>query len=892
MSPIKRFFQKITNREQDFQERLFILLTSVAELAVFFAFLGDLVTGENIIETLVLGIVCVAGPAIVLLSIRMNKVKIGSVLIAFAIVFIVLPVVFFFGGGLEGGAILWFAFSYLYVGLILTGAVRTVMLILISALAVAEYFVAYFYPDLIAPHSRSMWFIDSAISVLLVGFMIYIMVLFQNKLFQNENEQAREQAKKIEELNESQNRFFSSMSHEIRTPINTIIGLNEMTLRENVSPEINENAANIQAASKMLLNIINDILDMSKFESGQMQLTKTPYHTGDMLSDIVGMLWLKAKEKNLAFHISVAPDLPEELIGDEVRIKQVLVNVLNNAIKYTSEGSVTLSIQCTRTGNSGVNVIYSVSDTGMGIKKENIPYLFTAFKRVDEEKNRYIEGTGLGLSIVKQFVDLMGGKITVNSVYTKGSTFMIEIPQQIGSDTNIGVLDMEKRHDLNRSVNYHQSFEAPGARVLAVDDTAANLLVVTKLLRDTKIQLDTAESGRKALEMTLETRFDVILMDHMMPEMDGIECMHKIREQVGGLSKEARIIALTANTGGESAALYAREGFDGYLVKPISGESLEDEMRRQLPRDLIRLTSSNEELLEESLSWNSTLTKKAQVAITTESVADLPKALTDRYRIGVLPHMVVTEDGVFRDGVEIEQQGLLAYMLKNANEIHTLAPDVNAHEAFFAEQMTRANNIVHISISSHMTHSGCPTAIEASQAFDNVSVVDSLHLSSGQGLMALEAARMAEEGKSAEEIVQAMEELKSRIRTSFVVDNLDFLARARQINQKIADITKALMIRPVLAMKNGKLGVGRIYLGSRQQAWKRYIRAALRNPSAIDHRTLFVTYVGLTQEDLAWIREQIESKETFGQIIFQKASAAIGVNCGAGTFGLLYIMKE
>ena len=158
--------------------------------------------------------------------------------------------------------------------------------------------------------------------------------------------------------------------------------------------------------------------------------------------------------------------------------------------------------------------------------------------------------------------------------------------------------------------------------------------------------------------------------------------------------------------------------------------------------------------------------------------------------------------------------------------------------------------------------------------------------------MALEAARMAEEGKSAEEIVQAMEDLKSRIRTSFVVDNLDFLARARQISQKIADITKALMIRPVLAMKNGKLGVGRIYLGSRQQAWKRYIRAALRNPSAIDHRTLFVTYVGLTQEDLAWIREQIESKEAFGQIIFQKASAAIGVNCGAGTFGLLYIMKE
>ncbi len=891
MNGIRKFFQMITGKDRDFKERIFLLMTSLAYLAVILALIGDIISGENIVKILVLTGLIIATPIVIIVSMRLKRIQVGGAIVAFGIVLFILPVTFFFGGGMESGSMIWVAYAYLYVGMVLTGLLRTIMLVLLSALTVTEITVAYLWPYIIAPHSKEKWFLDTGISVLLVGFMIVIMVTFQNKLFVNENEQAKKQAREIEELNEAQNRFFSSMSHEIRTPITTIIGLNEMTLRENISPEVNENSANIQSASTMLLNIINDILDMSKFESGQMQLTKTPYHTGDMLSEIVGMLWLKAKEKNLAFHISVAPDLPDELIGDEVRIKQILINVLNNAIKYTSEGSVTLSIQCVRTGNTGVNVIYSVSDTGMGIKKESIPYLFTAFKRVDEEKNRYIEGTGLGLSIVKQFVDLMGGKITVNSVYTKGTTFLIEIPQQVSGSRTIGVLDMEKRHDLSRSIHYHQSFEAPNAKVLVVDDTAANLLVVTKLLRETKIRVDTAGSGEEALKKTLEEHYDVIFMDHMMPQMDGIECKHRIVEQIGGLCKESKIIALTANTGGESTALYAREGFDGYLVKPISGEDLEEELRRQLPKDLIHLTGSNEEILEESLSWTSNVTKKAQVAITTESVADLPGELAERYRINVIPHMVSTEDGIFKDGLEIEQQGLLAYMMKRDSSVQTLAPEVNTHEAFFSEQMERANNIVHISISRHMTKSGYHFAYEASQAFDNVSVVDSGHLSSGQGLMALEAARMAEEGKSAEEIVQAMETLRPRIHTSFIVDNLDFLARADQIGQKIADVTKALMIRPVLVLKKGKMGVGRIFLGSRQQAWRKYIRSVLNTTGEIDTRILFVTYVGLTQSDLEGIRAEIEKRMKFDRIFFQKASPAIAVNCGPGTFGLLFITK-
>ena len=727
------------------------------------------------------------------------------------------------------------------------------------------------------------YFVFFIIQIILGVMFLYMKYSLQEKIMSHEA-----QNKEIEELSKAQNRFFSSMSHEIRTPINTIIGLNEMILRENVSEEINEDAANIQSAGRMLLHLINDILDLSKFQSGQMQLSPATYHAGDMLSEIVGMLWLPAKEKGLKFHINVAPDLPAELVGDEVRIKQILINVLNNAIKYTSEGSVTLSIQCERQGSSMANVIYSVSDTGMGIRKESIPYLFTAFKRVDEDKNRYIEGTGLGLSIVKHFVDLMGGKITVNSVYTKGSTFVIEIPQQIADDSAIGELDMEGLHNMNQGPEYHQSFEAPEAKVLVVDDTAANLLVVTRLLRDTKVKVVTAGGGEEALEKTLEDAYHVIFMDHMMPNMDGIECLHRIRTQTGGLCKEAKIIALTANAGGENAALYAKEGFDGYLVKPISGEALENELHRQLPGELVSVTRLDGNIMEESLSWTSSQEKKALVAITTDSIADLPKSILEKYHITVIHHMVHTEDGIFRDDLEIGQQGLLAYMEKNRTAVYTESPDAAEHEAFFAKQLTYANNIVHLPISSKVASSSCPPAMEASQAFDNVFVVDTGHLSSGQGLMVLEAARMAQEGKGPEEIVRRLEEIKTRVHTSFIVDNLDYLARAGQVGDKIANITKAFMIRPVLVLRRGNMGIGKVYFGSREYAWKRYISTVLDTLYAIDRRVLFVTYVGLSQNDLKKIQAEIEKKMEFEQIYFQKASPIIGVHCGPGTFGLLF----
>ena len=757
---------------------------------------------------------------------------------------------------------------------------------LISNIGVLSFLYIAVSKGSIEPNEMANFTIFSVFQVVMGIIMSYTRFRLNEQLVT-----AEKQRKEIYMLNKSQTSFFSNMSHEIRTPINTIIGLNEMILREDVSDEVIEDAVNIKAAGKLLLNLINDILDMSKFQSGSMQLLIEPYHTGDMLSDIVGMLWIRAKDKKLDFNVDVSPDIPSELIGDEVRIKQVLINVINNAIKYTKEGSVSLTVQCERHEDKICNMIYMVSDTGIGIKSEDIPYLFSAFKRVDETTTKHIEGTGLGLSIVKQLVDLMGGKITVNSVYKKGSTFVIEIPQRIEREGSVGKHDFTSAGTAHKKKEYLPKFESPEARILVVDDNEANLMVVRKLLRDTKVRIDTATSGAKALRKTLNIKYNVIFMDHLMPEMDGIECRRKIKEQTGGRCRDTAIIILTANADEENRALYARENFDGYLAKPVSGDALENELYIHLPKEIVRITGNRSEIAQESISWMSGSKKRKSIVITSESVADLPPELIEKYGIAVIPHKVRTDEGIFKDGKEIETLGVLKYMENPNHMVLPQGPTVREVEEFFAKQLTYANNVIHISISSKIEHSGYQPSLEASRSFDNVFIIDSGHVSSGQGLMAVVAARLVEEGLSAEQIVKELENYKKKIHTSFIVDNLDFLARAGQVGSGTANVVKSLMGRPVLRLRNGKMGLGMTYFGARENAWKAYINSVMSNAAKIDSRMLFITHVGISKRETDWIREQVEKYQHFDEIYFKQASPAVSVNCGPGTFGLLYVEK-
>lgn len=888
MNP-KKILQAIWDHTLELQERLFRLFVLIGLSGLAAGIVVSAVSGKNKLNVISLCAAFLVFSGIAWLAIHYHKIHTGAVVIAAIIIYFLLPFNFVTAGGIYGGAPIWFLLGVVYVCLVVGGKIKYLFLVSSFFIFLGCYYVAYFYPSLIHQHTLEMGYADSLMALLVVTVLTCSMILFQNAIYRSENEIAQKQKKEIEELNRTQNRFFSSMSHEIRTPINTIIGLNEMILREDVSEEVAADAKSIQGAGKMLLTLINDILDMSKMESGKMDIVPVAYDVGAMLSDIVNMIWIRAREKGLAFHIDVDQAMPAQLFGDEVRIKQVLINLLNNSVKYTQEGSVTLSIQCKMIHQGHAQVSYSITDTGMGIRKESIPHLFSAFKRVDEEKNRYIEGTGLGLSIVKQLVELMGGDIAVNSVYKKGSTFVVTLPQEIVGEDKLGELNLEARHAMNVREHYKQSFEAPRAHILIVDDNETNLMVAEKLLRDTKVQIETVTSGAQCLGKTLQNRYDVILMDHLMPEMDGIECLHAIRTQTGGLNHNIPVVILTANAGGENQALYRREGFDGYLLKPVSGIQLETELLRHLPGELVRImdAAGSAGITESPVLAHK---KKMAVMISTDSVCDLPGHLVEKYQIAVMPYLVVTEGGKFLDGVEAETDGILSYISEQDKRAHSEAPAAADYEDFFAEQLTKAQRIVHITMAQKVSE-GYANAVEASKAFDNVIVADSGHLSSGMGLMVLRAAEYAAEGMAADLIMAKMKEMKQCVSTSFIVDSTEYLARSGRISSKINTVCKAFLLHPVLILKNSSMKVGAIRIGTRNYVWRKYITSVLRTVREIDTNTLFITHAGLGREELSEIEKQVRNKVSFKNVIYQKASSAISINCGPGTFGLLFMTR-
>lgn len=889
MKWIKGLIRSVNDRNLDMQERLFRLLISIGLCGLAAGILSSIFIGEDLAGIIILSVAFLFFSVMFWLSLRFHKTQLCATIVAFVIIFIMLPITFLSSGGIYGGMPIWFLFGFVYVCLVVEGKMRFILFVGGIIVDAACYYIAYTHPSLVIQHTLETSYIDSLVSLAIIGVITCGMIRFQNAIYRSENEFAKKQTEEIEELNRAQNRFFSSMSHEIRTPINTIIGLNELILREAVSEEVAADAGKIQDASKMLLSLINDFLDMSKIQSGKMDILPAPYEVGDMLSDIVNMTWVRAREKGLEFHIDVEQTVPAKLIGDEMRIKQILINVLNNAVKYTQEGSVSLSVQSKGMQDGRAQIIYTVRDTGIGIKTENIPHLFNAFKRVNEEGTRYIEGTGLGLSIVKQLLDLMGGDIAVNSVYTKGSTFVITLPQKTDGSKMLGDFNPDSAHRRGVRERYQQSFEAPKARVLIVDDNEANLMVSEKLLEDTKVQTDTAMSGKQCLEMTLKSRYNVILMDHLMPEMDGIECLHAIRAQTGGLNQSTPVVVLTANSGEEYRTLYQQEGFDGYLLKPISGKQLEAEVLKHLPQELVSTAGNSAVGVVEGPVL--THQRRVPVMISTDSVCDLPRELVEKYNVPVLPYIVHTESGEFMDGIEAETEGILSYMSDRGKQAKSEAPPIGAYEEFFAEQLTRAQYIIHITMAQKVSE-GYANALEAAKSFDNVIVIDSGHLSSGMGLMVLKAAKCAQSGMSAEAIADEIKSMSSRVRTSFIVDSTEYLNRSGRVPSQINTLCKALMLHPVLKLKNSAMKVGAITVGTRDSAREKYISSALKGKSGIDTETLFITYAGMTREELAKIEDQVKKKTAFQNIILQKASPAISTNCGPGSFGLLYMMKQ
>ncbi len=417
-----------------------------------------------------------------------------------------------------------------------------------------------------------------------------------------QSDRLRQEKIMAENANRAKSDFLANMSHEIRTPINAVIGMNEMILRESKDKHVLEYASNIDSASHNLLSIINDILDFSKIESGKLNIDEHEYRLDVLLHDVRNMVHLRAEQKGLQFVIDVDESLPNRLCGDDIRIRQVIINLLSNAVKYTHKGTVTLSISGSQEfSDDSLNLKIAVSDTGIGISEEDKTKLFQNFSRFDLTTNRNIEGTGLGLAITQRLVSLMGGNIEVESKKGKGSTFTVTISQKIIDTEKIGSI-FWNNDDQQVEYRYINVFTAPDARVLAVDDNKMNLLVVENLLKTTKVKLTTCMSGEEALELVQNNKYDIILLDHMMPHMDGIETLKHMKSMLANMSREAAIIALTANAVSGVKEMYLSEGFDDYMSKPIDSRRLEELLAKYLPPEKVIYTEVvNEALLDASI---------------------------------------------------------------------------------------------------------------------------------------------------------------------------------------------------------------------------------------------------------------------------------------------------
>lgn len=425
------------------------------------------------------------------------------------------------------------------------------------------------------------------LAMIVCVILVYILMTNLISLQDKANQKLRESADAAISADKAKSDFLAQMSHEIRTPINAVLGMNEMILHESRDPQIKEYSANIQSSGRTLLSLINSILDFSKIEDRKMEIISAEYQTAVMINDLVTSVSRRAADKKLKFTVEADESLPSVLKGDDVRIRQVIINLLTNAVKYTENGSVTLIIKEESRSGSDIMLYVEVRDTGIGIRQEDIAGLFETFRRLDEKRNRHIEGTGLGMSIATRLLEMMGSRLELESVYGEGSRFYFSLRQEITDDTPMGSYESHieaDQHDEQGGMRLY----APKARILVVDDNSMNLRVAENFLSLYGISADTASSGEKCLELLSSRSYDMILLDHMMPKMDGIEVIREVRKR-SLVPENTKIIVLTANAIIGAREMYITEGFDSYLTKPIESRELEKLLRANLPEELIRL---------------------------------------------------------------------------------------------------------------------------------------------------------------------------------------------------------------------------------------------------------------------------------------------------------------
>ena len=532
--------------------------------------------------------------------------------------FFLFPGIFFSQGGIESGMSSWFALGILFIFLLLDGVNFVVMLSLDAIVIIGCYWLSYKYPQLVHGQMlRASFFHDVVQSIFVttvaVGLIVKVQAWMQkqqdsiveekNKLLVEVTQKAKHAQREAEIANHSKSNFLANMSHEIRTPINTVLGMDEMILRETREDNTRSLAQDIRTSTESLLEIVNEILDFSRIESGKMELMADDYELCDVLHDTVTVFGLRAKEKGLYLHIHVDEKLPAMYRGDSLRLRQIINNIMSNAIKYTREGGINFSVTGHQEEDSEV-LHFEIEDTGAGIREEDLHRLFEAFERIDEKTNRNIEGTGLGMAITANLLHMMDSNLQVRSVYGQGSTFYFDLKQRVKDWTPIGHFQIKDKKNADNSKEQHFTFLAPNVHVLLVDDNAMNRKVFCKLLKHTQIQIDEVDNGFTCLEMVKKRHYDIIFLDHMMPELDGVETFSYMQSMQENRCKDTPVIVLTANAIIGAKEQYMQIGFTDYLSKPIDSHRLENLIVEQLALhnihvEPIELSGNNSEVYGE-----------------------------------------------------------------------------------------------------------------------------------------------------------------------------------------------------------------------------------------------------------------------------------------------------
>lgn len=886
----KKIIRAFSDDNIQIKERLFRIILVVATIAVGLAILQGLTLVNADSLMLIYCIMFLSFVFALVLTFRYRNLDLSSTILGVALVFVALPVIFLRGGGVNSGSGIWMCLGLFYIFIMFSGKKMWFFLITTLVIDIASYTISYLFPEqvieLATPFEAHF---DSIFAVVIVGLTVGVVMKFQLGVFEKERQLTNEQQKELEMIGKSKDAFFASMSHEIRTPINSIIGLNELILREQPSEQVQDYARNIQSASKMLLSLVNDILDLSQLEINKMVLVENEYQVGQMLREVIELMQVRMEEKGLKFIVQMDKTIPSVLYGDERRIKQILLNILSNAVKYTDEGSVTLNCYFEQLDVDNVQLCISVADTGAGIHKEELEHLFDAFHRINLEKNQRIEGTGLGLSITKHLLDLMKGEISVDSIYTQGSEFTVVIPQRIVDETPVGEFAVES-HERKSGSYYSKSFEAPEARVLIVDDDDLNLIITTKLLQETKMEIDTASSVEECLSMTSKKYYNLILMDYMMPEMNGGQLLREVRKQENGLCKDSNVVLLSANVLSDKQMEYQQMGFDGLLEKPIDSYRLEKEVIKHIPSELLEYSRDKVEGTNENYFVSRLARRRKKVYITSDGVCDLPQEFLEKYDIKLIDLYIKTDNGRFRDTKEIDIHNLSRYLSDENTTAYSLSPTVEDYERFFAEALMDADSVIYIAMAGGAGRS-YEYATEAARGYSHVHVVDSSHISCGQGLVVLHAAKLASEGVPIQEILKDVERMKSKVKASYLLPNTRILHQKGYTDKLTAQICDVFKLHPVLGTLGSKIRVFGVWAGNLETVWRNYIRFNLRNSARIDDRVIFVVHAGCTVRQQELLLSEINRNMKFKQVIFTQASSASVCNAGLGSIGFAIFYK-